>query len=205
MDRNSFPKRKRVYCLEEAVQNENRKTSRDGLDEYIRVSSPGPMIVIGAMSLVLVATVVWGFTGTLPVTLGVTGCVVDSEIASEAQKHFGDSADDEKQKAWVVCFVDSSTYSADQITKFSKDVTIGMPDHTTFKGKVKYISSHPLSRDEAHEFLQDGQWIADQCVSSDYSWGVVIQVDDDVSGHIFTTPQVTFITDEVPPIRFLMR
>ena len=189
------------------MQGQNQKTSRDGLDEYIRVCSPGLLIIVGALSLILVATVVWGFTGTLPVTLSVTGCVVDSELASQAEALSEDknTSADGGQKAWVVCYVDSSKYSAEQITKFDDDVTISMPDRTTFKGKIALLSPYPMSRDEAQLFLQDGKWVADQCVTSDYSWGIAIQVEDDISEHMFTTPQVTIVTDEVPPIRFLAR
>jgi hypothetical protein len=42
-------------------------------------------------------------------------------------------------------------------------------------------------------------------VTSNYSWGIVVHVHDDISNHLFTTPEVTIITDEVPPIRFLAR
>ena len=131
--------------------------------------------------------------------------MVDSEIASEAQDLFGETASDGRQTAWVVCFVDSSKYSMEQLSKFDDDVTISMPDRTTFKGRIVTMSPYPMSRDEARKYLQDGEWVAEQCMSSDYSWGIGIQVYDDISGHLFTTPQVTIITDEVPPIRFLTR
>ena len=191
------------------MEEENRKAPRNGLDEYIRVCSPGLLIIIGALSLVLVATVVWGFTGTLPVTLTVTGCVVDSEINPETQTekinttaNTDDKVDD---RTWIVCFIDSSKYSAEQIAEFNPNVTIAMPDRTTFKGTIVGVTPHPLSRDEGRQFLKGSEWVAEQCVSSNYSWGVVIRVQDDISDHLFTTPEVTIITDEVPPIRFLMR
>lgn len=187
---------------------EERKTPRDGLDEYIRVSSPGLLIIIGALSLVLVATVVWGFTGTLPVTLTVTGCVVDPEISPEAQVAAGDATANntkEPQDALVLCFVDSSKFSAEQISDFHQDVTVVMPDRTTFKGKIEGITPQPLSKDEGQQILVDSKWVAEQCMPNDYSWGVVVHVEDDISGHLFTTPEVTITTEEVPPIRFLTR
>ena len=187
---------------------EERKTPRDGLDEYIRVSSPGLLIIIGALSLVLVATVVWGFTGTLPVTLTVNGCVVDSGISLETQAEEGHAAAnsvEEPREALVLCFVDSSKFSAEQISNFHQDVTIVMPDRTTFKGKIEGITPHPLSKDEGQQILVDSKWVAEQCMPNDYSWGVVVHVEDDISDHLFTTPEVTITTDEVPPIRFLAR
>ena len=51
--------------------------SRDGLDDYIRISSLGVMITIFAMALVIAAVFVWGLTGRLPVTETVTGVVLD--------------------------------------------------------------------------------------------------------------------------------
>ena len=187
------------------MQGDSRKTSGDGLDDYIRVSSPGLLIIVGALSLVLVATVVWGFIGKIPVTTTVTGCVVDSERFAEVQAQSDDEDPALREGHWVVCFVDSSKYSADQIEQFGDDVTIAMPDRTTFKGKIEAVSSHPLSRDEARLYLKDGEWVAEQCVTSNYSWGIVVHVHEDISNHLFTTPEVTIITDEVPPIRFLAR
>ena len=104
---------------EEDVREDSRKTSGDGLDDYIRVSSPGLLIIIGAMLLVLVATVVWGFIGKIPVTTTVTGCVVDAEqIVKDSEQNEG--ADHDEKGPWVVCYVDSSKYSADQILQLSR-------------------------------------------------------------------------------------
>lgn len=183
------------------MQKNSRKTSGDGLDDYIRVSSPGLLVIVGAMSLVLVATVVWGFIGRIPVTITVTGCVVDSEPLVENQTQ----ANDEGKRPWVICFVDSSKYSAEQIERFGDDVTITMPDHTTFKGNIESVFPYPLSKDEARLYLKNSDWVVEQCVTSNYSWGIAVRVNKDISGHLFTTPQVTIITDEVPPIRFLTR
>ena len=186
------------------MREDSRKTSGDDLDDYIRVSSPGLLIIIGAMLLVLVATVVWGFIGKIPVTTTVTGCVVDSEqIVRDADQN--EDADHDEKGPWVVCYVDSSKYSADQIQQFGDDVTITMPDRTTLKGKIEGVSAFPLSREEASKYLENGEWVAEQCVNSNYSWGIAIHVHDDISSRLFTTPEVTIITDEVPPIRFLAR
>lgn len=149
------------------------------------MSSPGLLIIIGALSLVLVATVIWGFIGKIPVTTIVTGCVVDSESIAEELSGGGDDL----EGAWVICFVDSSKYSADQIRQFGDDVTISMPDRTNFKGKVETVTAFPLSRDEAYHYLRNSEWIAEQCVSSDYSWGIAVHVHEDISSHLFTTPR----------------
>ena len=191
------------------MQEDTRKASGDGLDDYIRVSSPGLLVIIGALSLILVATVVWGFIGKIPVTTTVTGCVVNAEELIDAntlaESSDGDPNHHDVRGAWVVCYVDSSRFSAEQLSKFGDDVTVTMPDNTVLKGKIESVSSYPLSRDEASKYLKDAAWVAEQCVNSNYSWGIAVHMHDDISGHLFTTPQVTIITDEVPPIRFLAR
>ncbi len=187
------------------MQNDSREAPRNGLDDYIQVSSPSLRIVIGALILVLVATIAWGFFGRIPVTLTVTGCVVSSDLVTSPIA--GDDTTDgaEGRGALVICFIDSAQYSAEQLEDIRTDVSIAMPDHTTFKGRIESISPVPLSRDEAKIFLEDSEWVVEECVSSDYSWAIVVLVYEDVSKHMFTTPQVTFTTDEVPPISFLTR
>ena len=190
------------------MQEDSRKKSRDGLNEYIQVCSSALLLMIGALSLVLVATLVWGFTGKIPVTLTVTGCVFDNEVLSESEDPEADASTDANTMPgglWVVCFIDSSKYSEEQIKKFGDEVTITMPDRTSFKGKIEYITPYPLNKDEARQCVRDSEWVVEQCVNSYYSWGVAIQVQDDISDHMFTTPQVTMVTDEVPPISFLAR
>ena len=70
---------------------------------------------------------------------------------------------------------------------------------------IEAVSAIPLNREEARAYLNDGAWIAEECIDSNYSWGIAVHVHDDISNHLFTTPDVTIITDEVPPIRFLAR
>ena len=137
-------------------------------------------------------------------TLEVTGCVVDSKVAALAlgpEAQTGGSP----ERAWVVCYVDSSKYSADQIAGFKEGVTLAMPDRTSYRGSIAYVSPYPLSRDEARQYLQGSQWVAEKCASSDYSWCVLVRVEDNLAEHIFTTPEVTMTTEEVPPISFLTR
>ena len=163
------------------------------------------LIIIGALTLVLVATVFWGFTGTLPINLTVTGCVVDAKAFMGDENEQDETLGIRPDEPLVVCFVDSSKYSSQQIAKFDPSVTVAMPDHTHFAGNIIYVSPVPISRDEGRDFIKGSEWVAEQCVSSDYSWGLVVRVDGNVSDHLYTTNQVTMITDEVSPIRFLTR
>ena len=187
------------------MRNEDHRTSGDNLDDYIRVSSPRLLIIVGILSLVLIATVVWGIFGKIPVTMTVTGCVVEDTPFMTEQGQVGHQDIDTSEWPWIICYVDASKYDAEQIQRFANDVTITMPDHTVDKGKIEYVSPQPLSKDEALAYLKDSAWVVDQCVTSNYSWGIVIHVHEDISNHLFTTPDVTITIDEISPIRFLTR
>ena len=71
----------RSESQEENVQTDSTTTAHDGLDDYIRVGSPGLLIIVGALSLMLVATLIWGFFGKIPVTHSATGCVCSKAAA----------------------------------------------------------------------------------------------------------------------------
>lgn len=187
------------------MRNEDHRTSGDNLDDYIRVSSPRLLIIVGILSLVLIATVVWGIFGKIPVTMTVTGCVVEDELFLPAQSLDEHPGIDTSEWTWIICYVDASKYSAEQIQRFADNVTITMPDRTVDKGKIEYVSPQPLSKDEALAYLKDSAWVVDQCVTSNYSWGIAIHVHEDISNHLFTTPDVTITIDEISPIRFLTR
>ena len=108
---------------------------------------------------------------------------------------------------WLLLVIAAPEARAQQLITDNGDgtYTITMPDRTTLKGKIEGVSAYPLSREEASKYLENGEWVAEQCVNSNYSWGIAIHVHDDISSRLFTTPEVTIITDEVPPIRFLAR
>ena len=57
-------------------ESEDRVESPERVNEYIRVVSPGTWVMVSGLFLVLVAFIVWGFTGTIPQT-EVFKCVVD--------------------------------------------------------------------------------------------------------------------------------
>ena len=55
---------------------EERSKSPEKLNEYIRIGSPGGLILVGALFIVAVALIIWGFIGRIPVTVSVYGTVV---------------------------------------------------------------------------------------------------------------------------------
>ena len=59
--------------------------------------------------------------------------------------------------------------------------------------------------EKAKHILFDNEWVLEKCVSQDYNWFLVIRPEEDLSRYAFTLAEVTLLTEEVAPIRFLMR
>ena len=57
-----------------------QEESQEELNEYIRVTSPGTIVMIVSLLVLLAALIIWGFVGTLPVTETVTGLVTDASM-----------------------------------------------------------------------------------------------------------------------------
>ena len=185
--------------------NGRQEASKEDLSEYIHSCSPGILVVIISLLMLLVATIVWGFAGTLPVTETVTGLVVDRD---SYLKRYPDKAnilgDDENVKALVLCFVDASRFNGQAIKEFGDDAVLKMPDQNTFRGKIETRYMVPMSMDEAKELLFDNEWVQEQCVKQNYNWMLTVQPTQDLSQYAFTLAEVTLLTEEVPPIRLLV-
>ena len=216
-------------------KRDNYEMTQEGLDEYIRVSRPSVMVVIISLVLALVAVIVWGFVGTLPVTETITGVVVDSskygEIDPESLEAFREgegfaqaaTSKDEKEESpdvdpstepdageldediVVFCFLDASRYNGQAIADFGSEAVLKMPDQTTYKGTVESRFLAPISMEDAKLILFDNDWVLDQCVKQAYSWWLVIRPEEDISKYAFTLTNVTILTEEVAPIQFLMK
>lgn len=185
----------------------NRKGSEGGqeeLTEYIRVVSPGTFVVILSLMILLVSTIVWGCIGTLPVTETVTGVVIDTDQYDMARLQQGLQWDGE-DKLLVLCFVDASSYNAQAIKEFGNRVSLKMPDQKTFSGTIASMFPAPISREEAKSVLFGNEWVLEKCAGQDYNWLLAIRPEEDLSRYTFTLTEVTFLTDEVAPISFLMR
>ena len=188
---------------------------QEELNEYIRVTSPGTLVVILSLLVLLVSVIIWGFVGTLPVTDTVTGLVVDTaryvKINPEGAEKAGLIAEKVKQIAdregeiLVFCFVDASRYNGQAIKEFGDQVSLKTPDQNQFSGTVETWIEAPVSMEEAKSILFDNEWVLEKCVSQDYNWFLVIRPNEDLSRYAFTLAEVTFLTEEVAPIRFLMR
>lgn len=187
-------------------------SSAESLDEYIRVSKPGTKIVLVALFVVLAGVISWGLIGKLPVTETVKGLVVDQSMAKayytnkEASK--GSHASYVKTgdgKDVLYCFINASVYNLTQVRNFIKEVSIELPDHKRITGKITMQPLAPLTPPECREILFDNDWVTERCVTSDYSWQLIIEPDVDVTDYEFILADVTIVTEEIAPISFIVR
>ena len=183
----------------------NPAAGQEDLGEYIRVTSPGVLVVIVSLLVMLAAVMIWGAVGTLPVTETVTGLVVD---ASQYAKFYPDMVDNlpavKNGDILVFCFVDASRYNGQAIREFGEDAVFRMPDQKTYKGKIDMWYKAPISMEEAKKVLFENDWVKEQCVTQNYNWWLVIRPTEDLSQYAFTLAEVTLLTDEVAPISFLL-
>ena len=155
----------------------DRVASPEKLNDYIRVSSPGVWLMLGALIVIVVCLAVWGFTGTLPVTLTLNGVTEDSAVS---------------------CFVPVEDLKND-IRGARAQITF--PDGTAMSGAVTAVASLPASAEELAAALEK-DWLISRLVAGDYSYRVTIGVDSKLSpGELV---QVTLVTDEVKPIRYIL-
>lgn len=177
----------------------------EDLDAYIHVSSPGVLAVVVSLLVMLISVIVWGFAGTLPVTETVTGLVVDYATFEKNKPEFmKEIAPEEKGGIVVFCFVDASRYNGQAIKEFDDDAVLKLPDQSTCKGTIELRVGVPLSMQQAQAILFDNEWVTERCVAQNYNWWLIIRPEEDLSKYAFTLAEVTLLTEEVPPIQFLM-
>lgn len=187
--------------------------SKEELSEYIHACRPGVIVVIFALLLMLIAVLVWGFVGTLPVTETVTGAVIDTsqyarlntpEAESFYEKLQNVISEDDGQ-ILVFCFLDASRFNGQAIKQFHDEAFLKMPDQKTFKGEIALRYKVPISKEKAKKILFNNEWALEKCVGPDYTWLLIIRPCEDVTNYAITLSEVTFVTEEVRPIRFLMK
>lgn len=194
--------------MDPSKKQESFEGTQEDLDEYIRVSRPSVVVVIISLLLVLVAVLVWGFIGKIPVNETVTGIVIDNtlyeQLYPEEVERLKKVQDFEIGNIMVYCFLDASRYNGNALKEFGDEAVLKMPDQKTFRGKIESHFLTPVSREEAKKILFDDEWLTEQCVKQNYIWWLTIRPDDDLSKYAQTLSEVTILTDEVAPISFLI-
>lgn len=209
-----------VAGMEKKRKEKDFVNTQEGLDEYIRVSRPSVIVVIISLLIVLVAVIVWGVVGTLPVTETVTGLVIDKNaykkvnsatiehrkewMAIDSEKDMTEPDSEEDDRNLIFCFVDASRYNGQAIQNFGEEAIVKMPDQTTFSGTIENYFSAPISSEEVKHLLFNNEWVQQQCVQQEYNWWLIIRPNEDISAYSFTLAEVTLLTGEVAPIRLLM-
>ena len=155
----------------------DRVASPEKLNDYIRVSSPGVWLMLGALIVIVVCLAVWGFTGTLPVTLTLNGVTDDGTVS---------------------CFVPVEALNSDILGARPQ---ITLPDGTALSGSVTAVDALPVSAEELSAALEK-DWLISRLVGGDYSYSVTIGVDSPLSpGELV---RVTLVTAEVKPILYIL-
>ena len=182
------------------------KKSNDRIDEYLRVGSPGVFILIGALILVMIAFIVWGLTGKLPVTKTAKGFVwtLSEEeletLSEEDRKMYGEDG----EKTMVFVLYDSSQYTFKQFNE--KTAVIKTADGYTFECKDMVMTDIPLSRAEIEPLISDkSDWLVERIVEGDYNYVAIYYADKELREHMYETVDVSVIVEEIPPIKFLLR
>ncbi len=165
-------------------RKENRVIPPEKIDDYVRVSSPWTFLIVIALILVLAALILWGFTGSLPVTETVKG-------------HVDGQFDDQ-----VICFMDASRFSPDQLTDMQ--ASLHMADRSVVDGTVDEVIDTPVSAEEAAEIVRN-DWLASNMIDDnhDYYYVVFIEPEENLSKYRNQLVDASVITEEVRPIRFL--
>lgn len=216
-------------------EKKEKGRSAERLNEYIRIGSPGLIILIIALAAVAASVIVWGFVGRIPISED-RPCVVTGKVASSNSG---------------VCFIDVETHQAD-IPQNAK-ATIRTQDGKVFSGEVSIVVNSPMSYseivkrfgkeynaeseskdtkeetsnenpDDAANLLNAANAINPAGNSADYSnaysdWILshmldeskefyrvaVIITDEDISGYWHQLVTANIVFDEVTPISFLTR
>ena len=201
-----------------ASRKDDRKRVRspEELDTYIRVVHPGIILLIGAFTLIVVALVIWGLTGSLPVTISAKG-VYYSEYARMATqaveegtleefKDITETLSEEDRaslgESYVYCFLNAYQYNRQDL--MDKNVTVAYPGMKPVQGKIVAVGTIPYTRDMiTREF--GTSFIADTCASSDYSWVVEIESDETFDIDMRSLMDVTVEIGQVKPMSMLFQ
>ena len=200
-------KKKRYYSDNGKSEKEySFEGSQEDLDEYIRVSRPSVLVVIFSLLIALIALIVWGFIGTLPVTETVIGLVINEKYYMEDENGNPVDPDEvEDGQTIVLCFVDASRFNGNAISEFGEEAVLKMSDQMTYKGKIDTRGVVPVSMEEAKDLLFGNDWVAEQCVKQNYNWPLIILPTEDISQYELTLAEVTLVTEQLAPISFLVK
>ena len=194
---------------EEKGKLQRKTESEESLEEYIRVASPGTLVVVVSLLVVFLAFLIWGFIGELPVTKKVNGFVEDYNVINVMmdEKYSEDDYEvgqgDIAADMHIVCLIDSDEYELSEVKDFDDEVVIKMHDKRKIKGRITGVNSLPVNKEDSSIFFLENEWAIQKCFKGDYDWIIEITCDENIEDDCFTMAEVTFTTEKVSPISFL--
>ena len=186
---------------------ESSGQNSEKLNEYIRIGSISGYFLIGALALIIAAFLIWGFTGTIPVTTQEHGAIVETD-----------------EMDVVLCFIDVNN-STGSIPKDAM-ANFTTADGISHSGRVVYMSPTPVStgvvrylfttndmdyKKEVYEeeelaTLVVNEWMLDYLLGdSAYHYLLIIASDERLPGYQYEVVNPTIITEEVRPVSFLFK
>jgi len=178
---------------------DDRGISTEKLNKYISVGSTGGFILIGALVIAVISLLIWGFTGTIPVTITEDGVVSQFETESHS----------------CICFVDVDENTG--IIPAGKSANVRMQDGRTFPAEMTFFSISPFSAEELkktysasyYSEVRDtvfSDWMMDKLLDNcNYAYLMIIETEDDISDYWHQLAQITVVVGEVRPISFLFK
>ena len=152
-----------------------KMSSADDLDHYLKVTNPSAWILIGTVTVLLIAAFIWGLTASLPITTTTTGVLKDGQ---------------------VVCFLPRDENAL--ATTESKVTAAGNDTH------IVSIDSDPYSqREVALEIGSD--YALESLHPSQWSYKVIVALPDELSSwEEGDDVPIQVTTKEVAPLAFLL-
>ncbi len=164
-----------------------RMQSPEKTDEYIRVSTPKAWILVISLLLVVTGVIVWGFTGSIPKTVSVSGVMV--------QEYDGD----------VLCLLPVDV-AGQYLVGHESHITL--PDGSGIKGTVDFISKDPLSYEEVGKMTSSdwrlrAVWGEENTV---YKYAVGIKYDKNDAQKLADRELVTVsvVLSDIRPIEYIL-
>ena len=123
----------------------DRVSSPEQLNDYIRVSNPSVFLILGAILILFIAVLVWGFTGSLPSSISLVGIVKEDNL---------------------ICYV-----SSEKAGQIQKNMLVKINEEDT--GTVYSVSSIPVSAKEVNSYV-DSDYVANLLSLSDWNTKIQI-------------------------------
>lgn len=151
-----------------------KMSSADDLDRYLKVTNPSAWVLVGAVTVLIIAAVIWGLTATLPIKNATTGVLKDGEI---------------------VCFLpldeDSLATTDSKVTAAGRDT------------RILSVNDNPHSQREVAAVI-GSDYALESSGLSQWSYKVVVALPDDMSTwEEGDDVPVQITTKEVAPLAYL--